>query len=104
MINTEIYTSLGTAGFHNIQLEQILFPAWTTDWMSKSGKEKLKNYGIAAPIGKSCDQTALQNLKVKCPHCGSDHTSIISEFGSTACKALFKCANCLEPFDYFKCH
>jgi ring-1,2-phenylacetyl-CoA epoxidase subunit PaaD len=104
MINSDIKIVLEEAGFKNIKIEQVLFPAWTTDWMSESGKEKLKNYGIAAPIGKSCDQTSIEDLKVVCPQCGSDQTKIISAFGSTACKALFKCGNCLEPFDYFKCH
>jgi ring-1,2-phenylacetyl-CoA epoxidase subunit PaaD len=104
MINADIKIALSEAGYKNITIEQVLFPAWTTDWMSASGKEKLKKYGIAAPIGKSCDQTALEDLTVICPQCGSDQTKIISAFGSTACKALFQCNNCLEPFDYFKCH
>jgi ring-1,2-phenylacetyl-CoA epoxidase subunit PaaD len=72
--------------------------------MSASGKAKLTQYGIAAPIGKSCDNNSLEDLKVVCPQCGSNQTTIISEFSSTACKALYKCSNCLEPFDYFKCH
>lgn len=104
MINAEIKLALSEAGYKNAKIEQVLFPAWTTDWMSDIGKQKLKKYGIAAPIGKSCDHTALEDLKVVCPQCGSDNTTIISAFGSTACKALFKCNNCLEPFDYFKCH
>jgi len=104
MINAEIKFVLTTAGYRHIKIEQVLFPAWTTDWMTESGKEKLKTYGIAAPIGKSCDQTHIEDLKVVCPQCGSDQTTLISAFGSTACKALFKCSNCLEPFDYFKCH
>lgn len=104
MINADIKLALSEAGYKNIKIEQVLFPAWTTDWMSESGKEKLKNYGIAAPIGKSNDQISLEELKVICPQCGSDQTKMISAFGSTACKALFQCGNCLEPFDYFKCH
>jgi ring-1,2-phenylacetyl-CoA epoxidase subunit PaaD len=104
MINADIKIALLEAGYKNIMIEQVLFPAWTTDWMSETGKEKLNKYGIAAPIGKSCDQTALEELTVICPQCGSTHTKIISAFGSTACKALFQCNNCLEPFDYFKCH
>jgi ring-1,2-phenylacetyl-CoA epoxidase subunit PaaD len=104
LINTEIKVTLHAAGFTNILLEQTLFPAWTTDWMSASGKAKLTQYGIAAPIGKSCDNNSLEDLKVVCPQCGSNQTTIISEFSSTACKALYKCSNCLEPFDYFKCH
>lgn len=104
MINAEIKMALTDAGFKNIQIENILFPAWTTDWMSESGKEKLKDYGIAPPIGKSCDQVNIEDLNIVCPQCGSDQTKVISAFGSTACKALFQCSNCLEPFDYFKCH
>jgi ring-1,2-phenylacetyl-CoA epoxidase subunit PaaD len=104
LINTEIKLTLRAAGFTNIYLEQTLFPAWTTDWMSESGKEKLIQYGIAAPIGKSCENSNLEELKITCPQCGSNQTTIISEFSSTACKALYKCSNCLEPFDYFKCH
>ncbi len=104
MINTDILVSLTVAGFTNIRLEQTLFPAWTTDWMSESGKEKLKKYGIAAPIGKSCENIALADLKIACPQCGSIQTILVSEFSSTACKALYKCNTCLEPFDYFKCH
>jgi len=104
LINSEIKATLNAAGFTNIQLEQTLFPAWTTDWMSESGKEKLIQYGIAAPIGKSCDNNSIEALKVVCPRCGSDKTNLISAFSSTACKALYKCSYCLEPFDYFKCH
>lgn len=104
LINSEIRASLAAVGFTNIYMEQNLFPAWTTDWMSQEGKEKLTKYGIAAPMGRSCDNSTLDELKVVCPQCGSDQTTLISEFGSTACKALFKCASCLEPFDYFKCH
>jgi ring-1,2-phenylacetyl-CoA epoxidase subunit PaaD len=72
--------------------------------MSESGKEKLKKYGIAAPIGKSCDNQVLEDLTIVCPQCGSIQTTLVSAFSSTACKALYKCNNCLEPFDYFKCH
>ncbi len=104
MINMEIRSSLQAAGFTNITLEQKLFPSWTTDWMSEIGKEKLKKYGIAAPIGKSCDNQLLTDLTIDCPQCGSKQTTLVSAFSSTACKALFKCNTCLEPFDYFKCH
>jgi ring-1,2-phenylacetyl-CoA epoxidase subunit PaaD len=104
MINMEILATLNEAGFTNIKLEQKLLPTWTTDWMSESGKEKLKKYGIAAPIGKSCDHNGLADLNIECPQCGSKHTILLSEFSSTACKALYKCNACLEPFDYFKCH
>jgi ring-1,2-phenylacetyl-CoA epoxidase subunit PaaD len=104
LINAEIHASLNAAGFSNVHLQQTLFPAWTTDWMSKAGKEKLIKYGIAAPIGKSCEHHKLEELIIACPQCGSTKTTLISAFSSTACKALYKCTNCLEPFDYFKCH
>ena len=91
-------------GFEKIKIKQQLSPAWTTDWMTEEGKQKLKAYGISPPVAKIFDESYLQNLKVECPLCGSLYTTLLSEFGSTACKALYKCGNCLEPFDYFKCH
>lgn len=104
MINTEIKIVLERAGFKNVRLEQKLFPAWSTDWMTAAGKEKLTAYGIAAPVGKTAMSCKLEELMVTCPQCGSKQTKLISEFSSTACKALFSCIDCLEPFDYFKCH
>ena len=92
-------------GFKKIKITQQLSPAWTTDWMTEKGKEKLKVYGIAPPVGKSFDKKYLEDeLKVECPLCHSANTKLVSEFGSTACKALYQCNDCLEPFDYFKCH
>lgn len=91
-------------GFEKIKITQKLSPAWTTDWMTENGKEKLKIYGIAPPVGKSFDKKYLEELKIECPHCHSLNTKLISQFGSTSCKALYKCNDCLEPFDYFKCH
>jgi ring-1,2-phenylacetyl-CoA epoxidase subunit PaaD len=91
-------------GFEKIKITQQLSPAWTTDWMTEKGKEKLKIYGIAPPFGKSFDKKYLEELKVECPLCHSANTKLISQFGSTACKALYQCNDCLEPFDYFKCH
>ena len=92
-------------GFDKIKITQQLSPAWTTDWMTDEGKEKLRAYGIAPPAGKSFDQKYLEEeLKVECPQCGSPNSKLISQFGSTACKALYQCNDCLEPFDYFKCH
>ncbi len=89
-----------------VQIETILSPAWTTDWMSETGKQKLQNYGIAAPTKHSKVSTILFDSedKISCPRCLSLNTERISEFGSTACKALYKCLDCKEPFDYFKCH
>ncbi len=86
-------------------VELVLSPAWTTDWMSEAGKRKMEAYGIAAPLEETADKEALLGNKkiVKCTNCGSTNTHLVSQFGSTACKALFKCDDCLEPFDYFKC-
>lgn len=83
----------------------VLSPAWTTDWITPKGRAELEKYGIAAPLSAEADKEALLGNKklVKCPQCGSFNTKLISQFGSTACKALFQCQDCLEPFDYFKC-
>ncbi len=91
-------------GFSNIKITHQLSPAWTTDWMTEAGKEKLRSYGIAPPVGKSFDKKYLDGLKVECPLCHSLNTKLVSQFGSTSCKALYRCNDCLEPFDYFKCH
>lgn len=82
-----------------------LSPAWTTDWMSEAGRQKLQAYGIAPPEKVSADKTVLfgGQKEIPCPKCGSEHTEQVSEFGSTACKAHYKCLTCREPFDYFKC-
>ena len=104
VISMHIKMSLITAGYKNITIKQALSPAWTTDWMTENGKQQLKAYGIAAPIGKSFDNAYLEDLHIECPQCNSKNTVLVSQFGSTACKALFKCTDCKEPFDYFKCH
>lgn len=104
MISMNIRMELLHHGFENVKITQQLSPAWTTDWMTGSGKEKLKAYGIAPPVGKVIDQQFLEDMKVECPQCHSKNTKLLSEFGSTACKALFQCQDCKEPFDYFKCH
>jgi ring-1,2-phenylacetyl-CoA epoxidase subunit PaaD len=87
------------------KVKLILSPAWTTDWITPKGRMALEKYGIASPLNEEADKDALLGNKkiVKCPQCGSLNTKLISQFGSTACKALFKCEDCLEPFDYFKC-
>jgi ring-1,2-phenylacetyl-CoA epoxidase subunit PaaD len=105
-IEINIRAALQEAGFNNVSVVTVLSPAWTTDWMSAEGKEKLRKYGIAPPAEGSADKRALMGEKraLACPHCGSENTEMISQFGSTACKALFRCLDCLEPFDYFKCH
>jgi ring-1,2-phenylacetyl-CoA epoxidase subunit PaaD len=104
MIATEIKIALDKAGY-NTQVKLILSPAWTTDWITPKGRATLEAYGIAAPLSESADKLALmgQGRMVKCTRCGSEDTKLVSQFGSTACKALFQCNTCFEPFDYFKC-
>ena len=107
VISMNIKMELLAYGLKNVKIIQVLSPAWTTDWMSEEGKRKLKEYGIAPPNPKQqvCkDELFAPNEAVQCPHCNSYHTHRISEFGSTACKALYQCDDCEEPFDYFKCH
>lgn len=104
VINMQIRMALLQAGISNFKIEQVLSPAWTTDWMSEEGKQKLKAYGIAPPMGKLKEVEDLNEITVTCPQCNSTNTTVVSVFGSTACKALFKCLDCKEPFDYFKCH
>lgn len=104
-IEENIKVKLKEEGLKNVEVQTILSPPWTTDWMTEKGKEKLREYGIAPPEGSSADKTVLfgKAKTVKCPHCGSTKTNMVSQFGSTACKALYKCKDCWEPFDYFKC-
>ena len=80
-------------------------PAWTTDWITEEAKEKLRNYGIAPPTHKTKDKNILLEKKqrVECPRCKTKETELVSQFGSTACKAMYRCISCLEPFEYFKC-
>jgi len=94
-ISKNIQWILWENGFKNFSITTVLSPAWTTDWLSEEGKQKLQQYGIAPPR---------INLPVQCPQCNSFHTKMINAFGSTACKALYVCEDCKEPFDYFKCH
>jgi len=120
VIADAISEALAAHGVTRLTLQNQLSPAWTTDWMSASGKDKLRGYGIAPPAQQVIDISGLQRStgstahaaisrqlpapQVTCPHCGSAHTSLTSQFGSTPCKALYKCLDCHEPFDYFKCH
>lgn len=104
MIGAHIRKALKENGFENIHLHQQLSPAWTTDWMTDAGKEKLRSYGIAPPLARSLLKKPFEKNMILCPHCHSSDITMISEFGSTACKALYKCNECGEPFDYFKCH
>jgi ring-1,2-phenylacetyl-CoA epoxidase subunit PaaD len=104
MIAMHVDLALEKAGFAHRKVTLVLSPAWTTDWMSDAGKEKLRAYGIAPPVGRAGGRGALFGIEqIACPHCGSRETTRISEFGSTACKALWRCDACREPFDYFKC-
>ena len=119
VIADDIRTVLTAHGLHQVTITTQLTPAWTTDWISEAGRQKLRDYGIAPPaqtageksigksIGKSIDISAITRgdaAAIACPQCGSLHTRLISQFGSTACKALYRCTDCLEPFDYFKPH
>jgi ring-1,2-phenylacetyl-CoA epoxidase subunit PaaD len=96
VIESEILSTLRENGI-DARIKTVFSPAWTTDWMSEEAKMKLNAYGIAPPM-KS------ETRSVKCPRCNSSNSELISQFGSTACKALYRCKDCKEPFDYFKCH
>lgn len=104
-IENDIRKTLLEDGFGNIKVTTVLSPAWTTDWLTVKGRQKLEEYGIAPPVGKSSDVKSLTGELpvVMCPQCKSTNTELVSQFGSTACKAHYKCKDCLEPFDYFKC-
>jgi len=94
-IEQMIRVALDEAGFGDVHIERVLFPAWTTDWITERGYQRLKAYGIAPPSPSTTAQ---------CPQCGSTDTLEVSRFGSTPCKAQWRCKSCLEPFDRFKCH
>jgi|TARA_B110000879_G_C10961964_1_gene427915 ring-1,2-phenylacetyl-CoA epoxidase subunit PaaD len=104
VIGDDIQKALLDAGYTS-EIKLILAPAWTTDWITQKGRKALQDYGIAAPLDPIADKEALLDQKriVRCTNCGSQNTKLVSQFGSTACKALFKCDDCQEPFDYFKC-
>ena len=106
VISMDIRLKFLEKGYKNIEVLQSLSPAWTTDWMSEEGKKKLKEFGIAPPNPKQqfCKAEMFQQEAVACPFCSSYHTEAISQFGSTPCKALYRCLHCKEAFDYFKCH
>lgn len=103
-IRDDLLLALTDAGFDDVAVRLTLAPAWTTDWMSESGKEKLRAYGIAPPTGRAAVGPIRVALAVKCPRCGSLDTRELARFGSTSCKALYECRACLEPFDHFKVH
>ena len=105
VIEDDIKIKLKGIGINNVKVELVYSPAWTTDWISDEAKEKLRAYGIAPPEHTSHDKGSLTGKKrhLLCPQCNSENVKMISQFGSTACKALYKCNSCLETFDYFKC-
>ena len=104
MIALELELALEREGIHQPRIRTVLSPAWTTDWMSDDGRNKLREYGIAPPQASSSRRALFGEQQVNCPQCGSQNTELLSEFGSTSCKALWRCKACREPFDYFKCH
>ena len=103
-IERMIREALNANGYTNVRIDTALSPAWSTDWISDEGREKLRAYGIAPPP-KGANAASLKNeTRAECPRCGSSNTEEISRFGSTPCKALWRCKACAEPFDRFKCH
>ena len=105
VIRAEILAALGAAGFSPVRVVDVLSPPWTSDWISVEGRRKLESYGIAPPATPvaSVRALAVPAADLRCPRCGSADTELLSEFGSTPCKALHRCRACLEPFDRFKC-
>ncbi len=106
MISNNIRMALAESGIEKVDIVLLIDPVWTTDWITTAGRQKLLQYGIAPPAQRTTDSSFLtgKSPQVACPQCGSYHTELVSRFGSTPCKALYKCLNCQEPFDYFKCH
>lgn len=109
VIAADIIAVLHQHGVSPVTIETALSPAWSTDWMSEKGRQQLKDYRIAPPAQRVIDISGISRTRVIspaviCPHCGSASTLCVSEFGSTSCKSLYKCKDCLEPFDYFKAH
>lgn len=107
-ISADITSTLQAHGIEDVRIETQLSPAWTTDWMTPEGHAALKGYGIAPPGEKAINISGITrratDVVVPCPLCGSNHTRLVSHFGSTSCKALYRCNDCREPFDYFKAH
>lgn len=104
VIEADIYAALEKAGFSLPKLDRRLTPPWSTDWITSQGRERLAAYGIAPPVGSASKRSLLgESPEVCCPLCNSSETELLSQFGSTACKALYRCKECREPFDYFKC-
>jgi ring-1,2-phenylacetyl-CoA epoxidase subunit PaaD len=104
VIEQMIAAKLERNGIENVTIKRVLSPPWTTDWLTESGRRKLGDYGIAPPAGSAGKRSLLApERRIHCPRCSTDRTTRISEFGSTPCKASYKCDECLEPFEYFKC-
>lgn len=112
LINEEITAALKRRGVDKVRMERRISPAWTTDWMAPEARERLRGFGIVPPVDGTASSGELVTvigrakapaLELACPRCGSTHTERVSQFGSTPCKASWRCKDCLEPFDYFKC-
>ncbi len=103
-IRADLVLALTDAGFDDVRVRTVLSPAWTTDWMTDTGKRKLVEYGIAPPTGRAAVGPIRLRIGVRCPRCGSLDTREISRFASTSCKALYECVECREPFDHFMVH
>ena len=99
-----VVQALDRAGFRCARVEQVLFPPWTSDWLSEAGRRKLAAFGIAPPELRGGDGAPPDAAVVRCPRCASPHTQCVSQFGSTPCKAQYRCNACLEPFEHFKCY
>ena len=104
VIEQSVVTALTERGLEKVEIERVLSPAWTTEWITDEGREKLREYGIAPPEkGGTKRELLFGTRQIACPRCAALDTQVVSEFGSTACKALWRCRSCREPFDYFKC-
>ncbi len=104
IIAEDIITKLKENNISPVTVKTVFDTAWTTDNISKEAKEKMRRYGIAPPLTRSCNNEIFTINVIPCPQCGSFNTVLVSRFGSTACKAMYKCSDCMEPFEYFKCH
>jgi ring-1,2-phenylacetyl-CoA epoxidase subunit PaaD len=104
VIEQSVIDALTRHGVEDVTIKRVLSPPWTTDWISDEGRDKLREYGIAPPARSASKRELLHASRaIACPRCDSLNTEVVSEFGSTACKASYKCSDCLEPFEYFKC-
>ena len=105
VIEQQVAQKLRQHGYPTVAIQRVLSPAWTTDWISEAGRDKLREFGISPPVQGAKSKRAMLTgeLAPACPRCGTTNTEKVSEFGSTPCKASYKCSECLEPFDYFKC-